>query len=104
MFRGRGWKPTNFDTKILVNKVPIESPTHEVDCCPLCPQKRTFVSAGWMSEKCQKRTSEGTVHLKGLFPQRGRICDISRLVKIFLRCGYRLPWSHYCAMRGPQPS
>jgi hypothetical protein len=32
MFRGRGWKPTNFDTKILVNKVPIESPTHEVDC------------------------------------------------------------------------
>src|SRR6478672_8656034 len=28
------------------------------ESCPLYPQKRTFVSAGWMSEKCHKQTYE----------------------------------------------
>lgn len=28
----RGWKPKEFDTKILVDGEAIESPTHEVDC------------------------------------------------------------------------
>jgi Restriction endonuclease BglII len=32
MFRARGWEPKEFDTKIVVNKEEIESPTHEVDC------------------------------------------------------------------------
>jgi len=32
MFRAKGWQPMEFDTKIVVNNKPIESPTHEVDC------------------------------------------------------------------------
>jgi restriction endonuclease BglII len=32
MFLAKGWKPMEFDTKIVVNDRPIESPTHEVDC------------------------------------------------------------------------
>ena len=32
MFRARNWNPMSFDTKIVVNGVAIESPTHEVDC------------------------------------------------------------------------
>jgi Restriction endonuclease BglII len=32
MFLSKGWKPMEFDTKIVVNDRPIESPTHEVDC------------------------------------------------------------------------
>jgi Restriction endonuclease BglII len=32
MFLAKGWKPMEFDTKIVVNERPIESPTHEVDC------------------------------------------------------------------------
>jgi hypothetical protein len=32
MFRAREWAPQEFDTKIVVDNVPIESPTHEVDC------------------------------------------------------------------------
>jgi hypothetical protein len=32
MFRERGWAPRQFDTKIVVDGMPIESPTHEVDC------------------------------------------------------------------------
>lgn len=32
MFLDRGWKPKEFDTKILIDGQPIESPTHEVDC------------------------------------------------------------------------
>ncbi|MDE2162349.1 MAG: restriction endonuclease [Alphaproteobacteria bacterium] len=32
MWRGHGWQPKKFDTKIVVDGVPIESPTHEVDC------------------------------------------------------------------------
>ncbi|MFZ5675976.1 MAG: BglII/BstYI family type II restriction endonuclease [Pseudomonadota bacterium] len=32
MFRELGWTPMEFDTKIVVNNHPIESPTHEVDC------------------------------------------------------------------------
>lgn len=28
----RGWKPKNFDTRIIVDERSIESPTHEVDC------------------------------------------------------------------------
>lgn len=32
MFRAREWMPKEFDTKIVVDNIPIESPTHEVDC------------------------------------------------------------------------
>lgn len=32
MFRARQWIPKEFDTKIVIDNVPIESPTHEVDC------------------------------------------------------------------------
>lgn len=32
MLRERGWQPKKFDTKILIDGTPIESPTHEVDC------------------------------------------------------------------------
>ena len=32
LWYARGWKPHEFDTKIVVDGVPIESPTHEVDC------------------------------------------------------------------------
>jgi hypothetical protein len=32
MFLALGWKPKEFDTKILIDGEPIESPTHEVDC------------------------------------------------------------------------
>jgi len=32
MFLERGWRPKEFDTKFLIDGVPIESPTHEVDC------------------------------------------------------------------------
>src|SRR5712691_6093707 len=32
MFLERGWRPKEFDTKILIDGEPIESPTHEVDC------------------------------------------------------------------------
>jgi hypothetical protein len=32
MFQARGWSPKEFNTKILVDEIPIESPTHEVDC------------------------------------------------------------------------
>lgn len=32
LFRAKGWEPKEFDTKIVVNNHPIESPTHEVDC------------------------------------------------------------------------
>jgi hypothetical protein len=32
MFEARGWRPKEFDTKILIDGEPIESPTHEVDC------------------------------------------------------------------------
>ena len=32
MFLERGWKPKEFDTKILIDGKAIESPTHEVDC------------------------------------------------------------------------
>lgn len=28
----RGWLPKNFDTQIMVDQVPVDSPTHEVDC------------------------------------------------------------------------
>ncbi|MBL8254033.1 MAG: restriction endonuclease [Candidatus Competibacter sp.] len=28
----KGWIPKNFDTQIVVDKVPLNSPTHEVDC------------------------------------------------------------------------
>jgi hypothetical protein len=28
----KGWHPKNFDTKILVDDIPMESPTHEIDC------------------------------------------------------------------------
>jgi hypothetical protein len=31
MLRAKGWAPVEFDTKIVVNNSPIESPTHEVD-------------------------------------------------------------------------
>jgi len=31
MWRARGWQPKQFDTKIVVDGTPIESPTHEVD-------------------------------------------------------------------------
>ncbi len=27
-----GWKPKNFDTKVVLDGKPIESPTHEIDC------------------------------------------------------------------------
>ena len=32
MFLARGWRPKEFDTKILIDGEAIESPTHEVDC------------------------------------------------------------------------
>lgn len=32
LFVERGWKAKHFDTKIVVDGKPIESPTHEVDC------------------------------------------------------------------------
>jgi hypothetical protein len=32
MCEARGWRPKEFDTKILIDGEPIESPTHEVDC------------------------------------------------------------------------
>lgn len=32
LWYARGWKPKEFDTKILVDGQAIESPTHEVDC------------------------------------------------------------------------
>lgn len=32
MFRAKGWQPKEFDIKIVVDKQPIESPTHQVDC------------------------------------------------------------------------
>src|SRR5215813_11774976 len=31
MFRAKGWGPAEFNTKIVVNKSEIKSPTHEVD-------------------------------------------------------------------------
>ena len=31
-FRGLGWMPKNFDTKISVDDALLESPTHEIDC------------------------------------------------------------------------
>lgn len=32
LWYARGWQPKEFDTKIVVDGTPIESPTHEVDC------------------------------------------------------------------------
>ncbi|MGH6814751.1 MAG: BglII/BstYI family type II restriction endonuclease, partial [Hyphomicrobiaceae bacterium] len=32
MFKAKGWAPKEFDTAILIDGTPIESPTHEVDC------------------------------------------------------------------------
>lgn len=32
LFLDRGWRPKEFDTKFLVDGIPIESPTHQVDC------------------------------------------------------------------------
>jgi len=32
VFYGKGWVETSFDTKIVVDDVPSETPTHKVDC------------------------------------------------------------------------
>jgi hypothetical protein len=32
MFKAKGWEEKRFDTRILVNDQPIDSPTHGVDC------------------------------------------------------------------------
>jgi hypothetical protein len=32
MFREKGWRPREFDIRIVIDDVSVESPTHEVDC------------------------------------------------------------------------